>query len=100
MFCLSGVFCYGLDGDNVRSGLCSDLGFSKADRDENIRRYEINYNSFSVNKYGKVQCFSLLLRVTEVAKFFADAGAVAICSFVSPFKKHRDFPRQVNNIFF
>ena len=61
----SGVFCYSLDGDDVRSGLCSDLKFSEADRDENIRR------------------------VTEVAKFFADAGAVCLCSFVSPFKRHR-----------
>ncbi len=68
MFFFSGVFCYGLDGDNVRSGLCSDLGFSKADRDENIRRYEINYNSFfryeinynsfSVNKYNVFRYFS------------------------------------------
>lgn len=56
----------------MRSGLCSDLRFSEKDRDENIRR------------------------VTEVAKFFADAGSVAICSFVSPFKTHRDFPRQVH----
>ena len=38
--------------------------------------------------------------MTEVAKFFADAGAVAICSFVSPFKKHRDFPRQVNEKYY
>ncbi len=66
------MFCYGLDGDNIRSGLCSDLGFSKEDRDENIRR------------------------VTEVSKMWADGGGIAICSFVSPFKKHRDFPRQVH----
>lgn len=68
----SGVFCYGLDGDNIRGGLCSDLGFSSEDRDENIRR------------------------VTEVSKLFADSGTVSICSFVSPFSKHRDFPRQVH----
>ncbi len=68
----NGVFCYGLDGDNCRTGLCKDLGFSEEHRDENIRR------------------------VTEVAKFFADAGAVAICSFVSPLEKHRDLPRQVH----
>eukprot|EP00094_Tigriopus_californicus_P000450 TCALIF_00438-PB protein Name:"Similar to Papss1 Bifunctional 3'-phosphoadenosine 5'-phosphosulfate synthase 1 (Mus musculus)" AED:0.34 eAED:0.34 QI:141/1/0.75/1/0.66/0.5/4/0/570 len=67
-----GVFCYGLDGDNIRGGLCSDLGFSSEDRDENIRR------------------------VTEVSKLFADSGTVSICSFVSPFSKHRDFPRQVH----
>lgn len=63
------VFCYGLDGDNIRTGLCSDLGFSSGDRDENIRR------------------------VTEVSKLFADSGTVSICSFVSPFTKHRNFPR-------
>jgi 3'-phosphoadenosine 5'-phosphosulfate synthase len=68
----SGVFCYGLDGDNVRGGLCSDLGFSEGDRDENIRR------------------------VAEVAKLFADAGAVAICSFVSPFRQHREFGRRLH----
>ena len=67
-----GVFCYGLDGDNIRTGLCSDLGFSQQDRDENIRR------------------------VTEVSKLFADAGTVSICSFVSPFRKHRHFPRQIH----
>ena len=61
--------CYGLDGDNVREGLCSDLGFSPSDRDENIRR------------------------VTEMAKLFADSGTVCICSFVSPFRRHREFSR-------
>jgi len=49
-----------LDGDNVRSGLNVDLGFSKKDRTENIRR------------------------VSEVAKLFADSGVLTICSFISP----------------
>ena len=55
-----GVHAYRLDGDNVRHGLCSDLGFSEADRDENIRR------------------------VGEVCRLFADAGNVVVASFISP----------------
>merc|ERR1719507_1223699 len=63
-----GVFCYGLDGDNIRGndGLCSDLGFSSADRDENIRR------------------------VSEVSRLFADSGTVSLCSFVSPFHRAQE----------
>lgn len=57
----SGIPAYGLDGDNIRTGLNKNLGFSKEDREENIRR------------------------VAEVAKLFADSGVVALCSFVSPF---------------
>lgn len=56
-----GIPAYGLDGDNIRTGLNKNLGFSKEDREENIRR------------------------VAEVAKLFADSGVVALCSFVSPF---------------
>ena len=56
-----GIPAYGLDGDNVRRGLNKNLGFSKEDREENIRR------------------------VAEVAKLFADSGVVSLCSFVSPF---------------
>ncbi len=58
-----------LDGDNVRLGLCSDLGFSPADRDENIRR------------------------VGETAALFADAGVIAIASFISPYRAGRDRAR-------
>lgn len=58
-----GIPAYGLDGDNIRTGLNKNLGFSKEDREENIRR------------------------VAEVAKLFADSGVVALCSFVSPFSK-------------
>ena len=53
------------DGDNVRHGLCSDLGFSDADRKENIRR------------------------IGEMAKLFIEAGVVAITAFISPFKEDR-----------
>jgi adenylylsulfate kinase len=55
-----------IDGDNVRHGLCSDLGFSAADRTENIRR------------------------VGEVAKLFTEAGVIALTAFISPFRADRD----------
>lgn len=61
-----GLACYVLDGDNIRHGLCNDLGFSDADREENIRR------------------------IGEVAKLFLDAGVVVLTAFVSPFKADRD----------
>lgn len=59
-------FCTWLDGDNIRLGLCSDLGFSDAGRHENIRR------------------------IGEVAKLFADSGVIAITSFISPYRADRD----------
>ena len=58
-----GIPAYGLDGDNIRTGLNKNLGFAPEDREENIRR------------------------VAEVGKLFADSGVVALCSFVSPFIK-------------
>ena len=64
-----GLACYVLDGDNIRHGLCKDLGFSDADREENIRR------------------------IGEVAKLFLDAGVVVLTAFVSPFKADRDRAR-------
>ncbi|MAA78652.1 MAG: adenylyl-sulfate kinase [Deltaproteobacteria bacterium] len=64
-----GRFAYGLDGDNIRFGLCKDLGFSPEDRKENIRR------------------------IGAVAQLFCDAGAITICSFVSPYKNDRDAVR-------
>lgn len=67
-----GIPAYGLDGDNIRTGLNKNLGFSQTDREENIRR------------------------VAEVAKLFADSGVVAICSFVSPFAEDRDLARRVH----
>ena len=56
----AGSFSYVLDGDNLRHGLCGDLGFSQKDRAENIRR------------------------VGEVARLFYNAGAIVLCAFVSP----------------
>lgn len=67
-----GIPSYGLDGDNIRTGLCKNLGFSQEDREENIRR------------------------VAEVAKLFADSGVVCICSFVSPFSDDRDLARKIH----
>jgi bifunctional enzyme CysN/CysC len=58
-----------LDGDNVRHGLNRDLGFTEADRVENIRR------------------------AGEVAKLMADSGLIVICSFISPYKAERDMVR-------
>jgi len=66
------VQVYILDGDNVRHGLNGDLGFSPEDREENIRR------------------------IGEVAHLFADAGMVAITSFISPYIKDRDRARNLN----
>jgi adenylylsulfate kinase len=63
---------YVLDGDNVRHGLNSNLGFSDADREENIRR------------------------VGEVSKLFADAGMIVLSSFISPFTKDRDLVRHIH----
>jgi adenylylsulfate kinase len=60
-----------LDGDNVRHGLCSDLGFSPEDRSENIRR------------------------IGEVAKLFCTDGNIALCSFISPYDTDRQLVRQV-----
>jgi bifunctional enzyme CysN/CysC len=62
---------YVLDGDNIRHGLCSDLGFSPQDRRENIRR------------------------VGEMAKLFADAGVICITAFISPYRADRDLVRQM-----
>lgn len=61
-----GVKTYILDGDNVRSGINSDLGFSPEERTENIRR------------------------IAEVANLFIDAGMVVLAAFVSPYKKDRE----------
>lgn len=67
-----GVHAYRLDGDNVRHGLCADLGFSAADRSENIRR------------------------VGEVARLFADAGSVVVASFISPSREDRGRVRAIH----
>jgi len=64
-----GRLAYVLDGDNVRHGLNKNLGFSPSDRTENIRR------------------------IGEVAKLFADAGVIAMTSFISPYRSDRDAVR-------
>ncbi|MFT7548966.1 MAG: bifunctional enzyme CysN/CysC [Candidatus Azotimanducaceae bacterium] len=64
-----GIRTYILDGDNVRHGLNKDLGFTDADRVENIRR------------------------IAEVAKLMVDAGIVVLTSFISPFRSERDMAR-------
>ena len=66
-----GRHTYLLDGDNVRHGLNRDLGFTEADRVENIRR------------------------IAEVARLMVDAGLIVIVSFISPFKSERDFARSL-----
>ncbi|TMN88357.1 adenylyl-sulfate kinase [Pseudoalteromonas phenolica] len=66
-----GVHTYLLDGDNVRHGLCKDLGFSDEDRVENIRR------------------------VGELSKLMLDAGLVVLTAFISPFQAERDMVRNL-----
>ena len=68
---LHGCHTYLLDGDNVRHGLNKDLGFTAADRVENIRR------------------------VGEVARLFVDAGVIVMCSFISPFRAEREAVRSL-----
>ena len=66
-----GIRTYILDGDNVRHGLNNDLGFTDADRVENIRR------------------------VAEVAKLMVDAGVVVLTAFISPFRSERRMAREM-----
>lgn len=65
----SGCRTFVLDGDNVRHGLCGDLGFSEKDRIENIRR------------------------VGEMAKLFMEAGVIVLTAFISPFRADREHVR-------
>ena len=67
-----GHLAYVLDGDNIRHGLNRNLGFSAADREENIRR------------------------IGEVSKLFADAGLITMTSFISPYRKDRDAARKIH----
>ena len=67
-----GIHAYRLDGDNVRHGLNSNLGFSREDRAENIRR------------------------IGEVAKLFADSGCFAITAFISPYVGDRENVRRIH----
>ena len=62
---------YVLDGDNVRHGLCGDLGFTDTDRHENIRR------------------------IGEIAKLMLEAGVISLTAFISPFEKERQLARKL-----
>ena len=66
-----GYHTYLLDGDNIRHGLNKDLGFTDADRIENIRR------------------------IGEVSKLMADAGLIVITAFISPFQSERNMVREM-----
>lgn len=67
----NGHLTYLLDGDNIRHGLCSDLGFSEVDRRENIRR------------------------IGEVCKLFVDSGMIVLSAFISPFQSERGLVRNL-----
>ena len=67
-----GIHAYRLDGDNIRFGLNKGLGFSAEDREENLRR------------------------ISEVAALFADAGVIAITSFISPYRASRETAREIH----
>ena len=66
-----GYLTYSLDGDNIRHGINSDLGFSKEDRSENIRR------------------------ISEISKLFYQSGAYTLVSFISPYSKDRKKAREL-----
>ncbi len=66
-----GFYVQVLDGDNIRTGICNNLGFTVEDRSENIRR------------------------ISEVAKLFIEAGVVTICSFVSPTQSIRKIAQNI-----
>jgi adenylylsulfate kinase len=66
-----GIQVYALDGDNVRHGLCGDLGFSVEDRIENIRR------------------------IGEVAKLFMEAGFITLTAFISPYRIDREYAKNL-----
>ena len=65
----AGCRTFVLDGDNIRHGLCGDLGFAENDREENIRR------------------------IGELAKLFVEAGTIVLAAFVSPFRRDRERAR-------
>jgi len=66
-----GMRTYVMDGDNIRTGLNKDLGFSAEDREKNIQR------------------------IGQVAKLFVDAGILVMTAFISPYKKDREFARRL-----
>lgn len=66
-----GRYAVVLDGDNIRTGICKDLGFTEEDRTENIRR------------------------IAEIAKLFKENGAIVLCSFVSPTRAIRSLAKSI-----
>ena len=68
---MMGCRTYVFDGDNVRHGLCSDLGFSEEDRHENLRR------------------------IAEMVNLFIDAGVLSLTAFISPLEKDRSMVKQI-----
>jgi adenylylsulfate kinase len=68
---IRGIRAFVMDGDNIRTGLNRDLGFSAQDRQENIRR------------------------IGEVARLFVEAGMIPITAFISPYRKDREFVRSL-----
>ena len=68
---MAGCRTFVFDGDNVRHGLCSDLGFSPEERSENIRR------------------------IAEMIKLFLEAGTIALTAFISPLEKDRQRVREI-----
>jgi adenylyl-sulfate kinase len=70
----AGTACYLLDGDQLRRGICSDLGFSAEARDENVRR------------------------AAEIARLFADAGMITVCALISPYERGRAQARFVHEV--
>ncbi len=66
-----GLLCYLLDGDNIRTGINNNLGFSTEDRKENIRR------------------------IAEVAKLFADCGVITVAAFISPTNQIREMAKSI-----
>jgi adenylylsulfate kinase len=68
----NGYLSYRLDGDNIRLGINNNLGFSAEDRCENIRR------------------------IAEIAKLFVDTGAIALSSFISPYRADRDLAKKLH----
>ncbi|CAG2108173.1 unnamed protein product [Medioppia subpectinata] len=72
VLCKHKIFTYALDGDNIRHGLCKGLGFSQEDRSENQRR------------------------IAEVARLFADSGAIVLTSLISPLRQDRENIRNLH----
>jgi adenylylsulfate kinase len=66
-----GLRTFSIDGDNLRKGICKDLGFSVADRNENLRR------------------------IGEISKLMIDAGVITLAAFVAPFQKSREMIQDI-----